>query len=75
MSSPPWTNEQKDQCIYQGCHQSAKDHADFLREEMAEFIESKSWVVLPYELVRDLEEIMLSGRCQGRTRPQAPLAL
>jgi hypothetical protein len=59
-SSPPWTNKQKDQCIHRGCHQSAKDHANFLREEMAEFIENKSWVVLPYEIVRDLEEIMFS---------------
>ena len=53
--SEPWTLEQKDYCIHRGCHKSANDHAEFLREEMAEFIESKHWMVLPYRLVRMLE--------------------
>ena len=50
-SSPPWTVEQKDECVRRGCHPSASLHASFLREEMAEFIENKFWAVLPYELV------------------------
>ena len=49
--STPWTDDQKDECIRRGCHQSAKDHADFLRDEMAGFIHNRFWVVLPYELV------------------------
>ena len=36
-----WTLKQKDLCVQRGCHISATLHADFLREEMAEFIESK----------------------------------
>ena len=59
-TSPPWTLEQKDECIRRGCHQSATEHSDFLREEMAEFIENRFWTVLPYDLVRHLEEIMSS---------------
>ena len=39
---------------------SALEHADFLREEFAKFIERKFWVVLPYELVRDLPQLQLS---------------
>ena len=39
-SSEPWTLEQKDECIRQGCHPSATEHSTFLREEMAEFIEN-----------------------------------
>jgi hypothetical protein len=74
-SSPPWTNEQKDQCIHRGCHQSAKDHADFLREEMAEFIENKFWVVLPYEIVRDLEDIMFAPAAVKDERDRKPRLL
>ena len=74
-SSPPWTTEQKDQCIQRGCHQSAKDHADFLREEMAEFIENKSWVVLPYEIVRDQEHIMFAPAAVKDERDRKPRLL
>ena len=56
--SEPWSLEQKDACINRGCHQSATEHSDFLREEMAEFIENRFWVVLPYDLVRHLVEML-----------------
>ena len=59
-TSQPWSSDQKDACIHRGCHRSAVDHAEFLREEMAEFVESKFWVVLPYLLISHLEELMLS---------------
>ena len=49
--SAPWSDDQKDECIRRGCHHSANQHAAFLREEMAEFIENKFWVVFPYHLV------------------------
>ena len=58
-SSLPWTDKQKDECINRGCHVSATRHADFLREDFADSIESKFWMVLPYELVRHLEELMI----------------
>ena len=50
----------KDECTTRGCHYSTNEHADFIREEMAGFLEDKFWLVLPYELVRDLEQIMFS---------------
>ena len=74
-SSTPWTLEQKDACIRRGCHKSAKDHAPFLREELAEFIESKSWIVLPYSLVRLLEEIMFSPAAVKDERDRKPRLL
>jgi hypothetical protein len=37
-----------------------KDHADFLRKEMVEFVKSKFWVVLPYKIIRHLQELMMS---------------
>ena len=46
-----WTAEQKDEGIARGCHHSANEHADFLREEMADNIENKFWMVLPCEQV------------------------
>ena len=58
-TSPPWTVEQRDTCVERGCHHSANQHSDFLREEMATFMESKFWMVLPYELIRELAELML----------------
>ena len=59
-TSRPWTDHQKDECIRRGCHYSATEHSTFLREEMADFIENRFWMVLPYELIRHLEELMMS---------------
>jgi hypothetical protein len=59
-TSEPWSPDQKDACICRGCHKSAKDHAAFLRQKKAEFVKSKSWVVLPYEIIRHLQELMMS---------------
>ena len=58
-TSPAWTPEQRDACVERGCHHSANKHSAFLREEMATFMEDKFWMVLPYELVRELVELML----------------
>jgi hypothetical protein len=58
-SSPPWPGDLKDTLIEHGCHRSATKHADFLREEMAEFIENRFWTVLPYRLVRELPQLQL----------------
>ena len=60
MDCLPWTDDMKDYCIKQGCHKSANKHAHFLREELAEIMQSKYWVVLPYESVRHLGSLMLS---------------
>ena len=59
-TNPAWTLSQKDQCVQQGCHISATLHANFLHQEMAEFIKSKFWVVLPYKQVRHLQALMFS---------------
>ena len=59
-AAEPWTLEQKDACVERGCHRSATEHAAFLREEMADNIDNKFWMVLPYELVRQLKELMLT---------------
>ena len=73
-SSPPWTSEQKDECIRRGCHPSANLHAAFLRDEFSDFIENKFWAVLPYELVKDLD-IMFSPSAVKDERDRRPRLL
>ena len=70
--SEPWTLEQKDECIRRGCHPSATEHGDFIREEMAEFVENGFWAVLPYELVRDLVHLMFSPAAVKPERERKP---
>ena len=53
-SALPWTMEQKDAAVERGCHPSANVHAPFVRDEMAEFIDNKFWMVLPYDLIKEL---------------------
>ena len=71
-SSPVWSAEQRDECVRRGCHQSATEHRDFLREEMAEFIESGFWTVLPYDRVRHLDNLMLSPAAVKEERDRKP---
>ncbi len=70
-TSKPWTESQKDACIQRGCHKSAKDHSTFLRDEMAEFVESKFWAVLPYRVIRHLP-LMLSPAAVKDKRDRKP---
>ena len=74
-TSEPWSTEDKDTRFERGCHPSALEHADFLREEFAEFIERKFWVVLPYELVRDLPQLQLSPAAVKDERDRKPRLL
>jgi hypothetical protein len=74
-SSPPWCGDRKDTLIERGCHQSATEHADFLREEMAEFIENRFWNVLPYRMVRDLPHLQLSTAAVKEERERKPRIL
>ena len=73
--SPPWTVEQKDECIRRGCHYSATEHADFIRDEMANFVENKFWMVLPYDLVRGLPHLMLLPAAIKEEREHKPRLL
>ena len=60
MCTEPLTQEQLREQLDRGCHQSAQNHAAFLREEMADYVESGFWLVLPYELIKDLPGLRLS---------------
>ena len=60
IQTPDWTLDHLDSCIQRGCHKSAQDHAEFVREEMADFCAKGFWTVLPYHLIRDLPGLRLS---------------
>ena len=55
-----WTAKQKDEGMARGCHHSANKHADFPREETADNIENKFWIVSPCKQVQNLPHLMLS---------------
>lgn len=74
-SEPNWTLERKDHCIERGCHRSAIEHSDFLREEMADFIDSGFWTVLPYSMMRHHENLMLSPSAVKDERDRRPRLL
>ena len=74
-SSPPWSEDTKDSYVERGCHRSANEHAEFLRDEMSEFIDSRFWVVLPYSLVRDMPQLQLSPAAVKEERERRPRLL
>lgn len=60
MCTEPLSPEQLKEQLDRGCHKSAQNHADFVRDEMADFVESGYWLVLPYDLIKDLPGLRLS---------------
>ena len=74
-SAEPWSLEELDARLERGCHPSACEHASFLREEFAEFIERSFWAVLPYRLVRTLPNLQLSPAAVKDERDRKPRLL
>jgi hypothetical protein len=58
--TPPWDLDRKDHAINRGPHQSALVHRSFLEEEMADMVEKGQWMVLPYDLLRNLPQLRIS---------------
>ena len=58
--TPAWTAAHQHRCAARGPHASANDHAEFVREEMAEFLEKGFWTVLPFRLAKDLPNFRVS---------------
>jgi hypothetical protein len=74
-TAEPWTLEQKDACIERGCHYSATQHAEFMRDELANFVEDRFWLVLPYDIVRPYEDLMLWPAAVKEERERKPRVL
>lgn len=60
VRDPLWTPAQLLEKLQRGPHKSAIDHAEFVRDEMATFVEKGFWTVLPFALVKDLLGLRLS---------------
>jgi hypothetical protein len=54
MATAPWTAEQLAATIARGPHKSAIEYAEFLGEELREFVLKGQWIVLPYHVVQNL---------------------
>ena len=60
MSGEDWSKEKIREMAQRGPHKSAKDYADFVRDEMASFAEQGFWAVLPLSEVEDMDRLRLS---------------
>jgi hypothetical protein len=56
----PWTDDRKRAALRRGPHKSAKDHAQFLRQEFTDMIQKGHWTLLPASQVLHLRNLRLS---------------
>ena len=62
--------EDRQQALDRGQHQSNMAHAHFLREEFALMVEKGQWVVLPYLVSKELPGIRLRPPVAKEERDQ-----
>lgn len=60
FTTPPWTTAQRDAAMARGPHKSAFEYAEFLRDELADMVERATWMVLPYNRLRELRHMRIS---------------
>ena len=60
MSTEAWSTDELEQRFTRGPHKSSVEAKEFIREEMAEFHSKSFWVVLPWELVKDIPGMRVS---------------
>jgi hypothetical protein len=51
LSTPPSDKKRMEDTIKRGPHKSANEYAEFLREELLDFVQKGFWMVLPYKLL------------------------
>lgn len=60
MSTEPWSASRRLEALRRGSHPSTHAHGEFLRNELADLIAQKFWIILPFELVCHLPSLRLS---------------
>ena len=60
LTTPPWDPQRIYAAATRGPHKSAYEFQDFLCNEMVDMILRRQWIVLPYDLVKDLPGLRLS---------------
>ena len=52
LSTPPWDDTRLESTIRRGPHKSANEYADFLQEELLDFVQKGFWMILPVRLLK-----------------------
>jgi len=75
LATPPWSRAQIRRAANRGAHTSAREHADFLRNDMASMIHASQWIVLPLAMVEHLPGLRISpmGVVPQRQRRPRPI--
>jgi hypothetical protein len=60
FTTAPWTQAKLHAAKTRGSHKSATKHLAFLQEEIISFMQKGQWILLPYELIKDLPNLRLS---------------
>jgi hypothetical protein len=60
MRNLPWSQQRKNEAIKRGAHLSAKQHTDFIRQEVVSMINKGQWTVLPARLVSHMQKLKVS---------------
>jgi len=75
-AAPPWSLRQKDAAVIRGPHPSARfQYANFLHEDMFDYVKMGYWIVLPYSSIRHhpLLKLAPSGVVPQRERRPRPI--
>jgi hypothetical protein len=62
LKTPPLTDGARNEKMQRGPHNSAVTHADFLREELLDFVRKGFWMVLPYKLLKKYKKLLRNMR-------------
>ena len=59
-TTPMWASKRIDQSMQRGPHPSTRPYLHFLESDMADMITKGYWVVLPYDLVKNIPNLRIS---------------
>ena len=60
LKTPPWSIAARDEAMQYGAHSSAEDHKEFLHNKLADIVEARHWLVLPYSTVQHATDLQIS---------------
>jgi hypothetical protein len=58
LQTPPWSLDRLEETIKRGPHKSSEEHAEFLREELLDFVQKGFWTILPWRLVKKYKRML-----------------
>jgi len=70
LKSEPWGEQKIENTLKRGPHKSCRDHLEFLRSEILDFVQKGYWVLLPYRLLK--EKMKMDGGALRKLRLSPP---